>query len=65
MKEHDALAEGFTLAHVFIRARADLTQEQVAERMAATQAVIAHLESGRVTPTTRSQGNGHAVADRI
>ena len=56
VKEHDALEEEFALADAFIRARAqaDLTQEQVAERMGTTQAVIARLESGRVKPSTRT-----------
>ncbi len=31
-----------------------LTQEQLAERMDTTQAVIARLESGRVKPSTRT-----------
>ena len=55
-KDYDALEEEFALADAFIRARAraDLTQEQVAERMGTTQAVIARLESGRVKPTTRT-----------
>lgn len=55
-KEYDALEEEFALAEAFIRARAgaDLTQEQVAERMGTTQAVIARLESGRVKPSTRT-----------
>jgi ribosome-binding protein aMBF1 (putative translation factor) len=53
---YDALEEEFALAEAFIRARAqaDLTQEQVAERMGTTQAVIARLESGRVKPSTRT-----------
>lgn len=56
VKEYDALEEEFALAETFIRARvqADLTQEQVAERMGTTQAVIARLESGRVKPSTRT-----------
>ncbi len=56
VKAHDALEEEFALADAFIRARAqaDLTQEQVAERMGTTQAVIARLESGRVKPSTRT-----------
>jgi transcriptional regulator with XRE-family HTH domain len=36
------------------RAQAGLTQEQLAERMKTTQAVIARLESGRVKPSTRT-----------
>jgi transcriptional regulator with XRE-family HTH domain len=31
-----------------------MTQEQVAEAMGTTQAVIARLESGRVLPSTRT-----------
>ena len=53
---YDALDEEFTLACAFIeaRGRAHLTQEQVAEWMGTTQAVIARLESGRVRPSTRT-----------
>jgi transcriptional regulator with XRE-family HTH domain len=36
------------------RARAGLTQQQLAERMHTTQAVIARLESGRVKSSTRT-----------
>lgn len=56
VKAYGALEEEFALADAFIRARtqADLTQEQVAERMGTTQAVIARLESGRVKPSTRT-----------
>jgi ribosome-binding protein aMBF1 (putative translation factor) len=56
VKAYDALEEEFALAEAFIRARAqaDLTQEQVAERMGTTQAVVARLESGRVKPSTRT-----------
>jgi ribosome-binding protein aMBF1 (putative translation factor) len=52
----DALEEEFALADALIRARAaaDLTQEQVAQRMGTTQAVVARLESGRVMPSTRT-----------
>lgn len=53
---YDALEEEFALAKAFIhaRAQADLTQEQVAQRMGTTQAVVARLESGRVKPSTRT-----------
>jgi DNA-binding XRE family transcriptional regulator len=36
------------------RSDADLTQEQVAQAMGTTQAVVARLESGRVRPSTRT-----------
>jgi ribosome-binding protein aMBF1 (putative translation factor) len=46
----------FALAAALIdaRAKAGLTQEEVAERMHTTQAVVARLESGRVKPSTRT-----------
>ncbi len=54
--EYDALAEesGIASALIAARARAGLTQEQVAERMRTTQTVIARLESGRNKPSTRT-----------
>jgi phage-related protein/DNA-binding XRE family transcriptional regulator len=53
---HNALEQEFTLAAAMIeaRARAGLTQQQLAERMQTTQPVIARLESGRVKPSTRT-----------
>ena len=56
MKAYDALEDEFALAAVMIEARAHagLTQEQLAQRMHTTQAVIARLESGRVKPSTRT-----------
>ena len=53
---YDALEEEFALVHALISARsqADMTQEQVAEKMGTTQAVIARLEGGRVMPSTRT-----------
>jgi len=55
-RAYDALEDEFTLAAAMIEARAHagLTQEQLAERMQTTQAVIARLESGRVKPSTRT-----------
>ena len=55
-KAYDALEEEFALASAIIeaRARAGLTQQQLAERMHTTQAAIARLESGRVKPSTRT-----------
>ena len=53
---YDALEEEFALASAMIKARgdADMTQQQVAEAMGTTQAVVARLESGRVLPSTRT-----------
>jgi len=53
---YNALEDEFSLAHAMIeaRARAGLTQGQLAERMHTTQAVIARLESDRVKPSTRT-----------
>jgi transcriptional regulator with XRE-family HTH domain len=53
---YNALEDEFALAAAMIeaRARAGLTQEQLAERMHTTQAVIARLESGRAKPSTRT-----------
>ena len=53
---YDALEEEFALAGALIKARsaADMTQEQVARAMGTTQAVIARLESGRNTTTTKT-----------
>jgi ribosome-binding protein aMBF1 (putative translation factor) len=53
---YDALAEEFAVASALIeaRARAGLTQEEVAARMHTTQTVIARLESGRAKPSTRT-----------
>jgi ribosome-binding protein aMBF1 (putative translation factor) len=55
-KAYDALEEEFALASALIEARAaaDMTQEQVAEAMGTTQAVVARLESGRTMPSTRT-----------
>jgi transcriptional regulator with XRE-family HTH domain len=53
---YDALEEEFTLAAVLIeaRARAGLTQQELAQRMKTTQSVVARLEGGQVMPTTRT-----------
>jgi ribosome-binding protein aMBF1 (putative translation factor) len=50
--EYDALEEKFTLADALIRARghADMTQEQVAEKMGTTQAVVARLKADGSCP---------------
>jgi ribosome-binding protein aMBF1 (putative translation factor) len=55
-KAYNALDEEFMLAAAMIeaRARAGLTQQQLAKRMHTTQAVIARLASGRVKPSMRT-----------
>ena len=54
-REYEALEQEFSLAAALIkaRARAGLTQEQVAQRMKTTQAVVARLEGGGSMPSTR------------
>ncbi len=56
IEAYDALEDEFALAAALIEARshAGLTQQQLAERMQTTQAVIARLESGRFKPSTRT-----------
>jgi ribosome-binding protein aMBF1 (putative translation factor) len=55
-KAYEELAPEYELARAIIAARvyADLSQEELAERMDTTQPVIARLESGRVRPSTRT-----------
>ena len=57
-REYNALEEEFSLSAALIeaRSRAGLTQEQVAQRMKTTQAVIARLEGGGSMPSTRTLG---------
>jgi ribosome-binding protein aMBF1 (putative translation factor) len=56
VEEYEALEEEFALASALIKARgdADMTQEQVAQAMGTTQAVVARLESGKTMPSTRT-----------
>ncbi len=53
---YDALEEEFSIAALLIetRARAGLTQAELAQRINTTQSMIARLESGHVMPTTRT-----------
>lgn len=51
-REYEALEDEFALIEA--RARAGLSQAQLAKRMKTTQSVIARLESGRATPSTRT-----------
>ena len=54
--EYEAQAPEFDLAGELIaaRARAGLTQSELAERMQTTQSTIARLESGRALPSMRT-----------
>ena len=53
---YDALEDEFAVASALIKARGDaaMTQEQVAEAIGTTQAVVARLESGKTMPSTRT-----------
>lgn len=53
---YDALAPEFEAARELVaaRARAGLTQQQVAERMGTTQSTIARMESGKRPPSLRT-----------
>ena len=53
---YDAQAAEFQIARELIaaRARAGLTQRDVAERMGTTQSAIARMEGGRRVPSLRS-----------
>jgi transcriptional regulator with XRE-family HTH domain len=62
------LEEEFQMARLLIgaRARADLTQEELASRMGTTRTVVSRLESGRMMPSTRTleryaRATGHKV----
>ena len=54
--DYDALEDEFALASALIKARGDaaMTQEQVAQAMGTTQAVVARLEGGKTMPSTRT-----------
>lgn len=54
--EYNALEEEFALIEALIKARsiANLTQEQVAERMQTSQSYVAKLEGGRINPTVKA-----------
>ena len=67
-REYEALEGEFSLAAALIeaRARAGLTQEQVAQRMKTTQAVVARLEGGGRMPSTRTLENyARATGSRL
>ncbi|WP_157018654.1 helix-turn-helix domain-containing protein [Mesorhizobium xinjiangense] len=54
--EYDAMEEEFAVAAALFdaRAKAHMTQEEVARAMGTTQAVIARLEGGGSLPSTRT-----------
>ena len=65
--EYDALAGEFSMARELIaaRARAGMTQSDVAARMGTTQSVIARLEGGKQAPSLRTvQRYAQAVGAR-
>ena len=53
---YDAVADEFAIARELIaaRARAGLSQSEVAQRMGTTQSVVARLESGKRSPSMRT-----------
>ena len=70
--EYDALEEEFALASELIgaRARAKLSQEEVARRMGTSQSAVARMESGRTLPSTSSlvkyaKAVGHRVEIKL
>jgi DNA-binding XRE family transcriptional regulator len=54
--QYEALEPEFAIAHELIaaRARAGLSQAEVAERMGTSQSTVARLESGRTLPSIRT-----------
>jgi ribosome-binding protein aMBF1 (putative translation factor) len=70
-RQYEALEEEFSLAAALIEAwaRAGLTQEQVAQRMKTTQAVVARLEGGgsMLDADAREvrQGNRHPAQNQL
>ena len=55
-REYDALESEFALARELIgaRAKAKLSQQEVARRMGTSQSAVARMESGRTLPSTSS-----------
>ncbi|MGI4752394.1 MAG: helix-turn-helix domain-containing protein [Janthinobacterium lividum] len=55
-KEYEASALEYEIAHALILARveANMTQEEVAQKMNTTQSVIARLESGKRFPSLQT-----------
>jgi DNA-binding XRE family transcriptional regulator len=66
-KEYDALEEEFALSGELIgaRAKAKLTQAQVARRMGTSQSAVARLESGRAPSLTSLRKYARAVGRKV
>lgn len=67
-EEYDRLMPEFALARTLIKARAKagMTQAQVARRMGTTQSVVARIESGQNAPNLKTlQKYAQAVGRRI
>jgi DNA-binding XRE family transcriptional regulator len=65
---YDALEEEFALINSMIqaRARAHLSQAEVARRMGTTESAVSRLESGRGKPSTRTlERYAQAVGHRL
>ncbi len=54
--EYEAMADEYAIARELIaaRARAGMSQSEVAQRMGTTQSVVARLESGKRPPSMRT-----------
>ena len=66
-KEYDALEEEFALASELIgaRAKAKLSQAQVAQRMGTSQSAVARLESGHAPSLTSLRKYARAVGRKV
>jgi DNA-binding XRE family transcriptional regulator len=66
-KEYDALEEEFSISNELIaaRAKAKLTQAQVARRMGTSQSAVARIESGRTPSLTSLRKYARAVGRKI
>ena len=65
--DYDALEEEFALAAALIEARkyADLTQDQVAERMETSQAMIARMEGNKSNPSLKTLRRFAGLASNV
>ncbi|MCM8597294.1 MAG: helix-turn-helix domain-containing protein [Candidatus Accumulibacter sp.] len=66
--EYDAMSGEYAIAREFIaaRARAGLSQTEVAQRMGTTQSAVARIESGKRFPSMRTvERFAQAVGGRV